>query len=74
MKIGDTATITADGSAEEYAGRIAFIASEAEFTPNSIETKDQRTKLVYEVRVSIDDTGGFLKPGMPSDVVIEAGE
>jgi len=74
VSIGDNATVTADGSADEYSGRVTFIASEAEFTPNSIETEDQRTKLVYEVRVTLADANDFLKPGMPVDVVIETGD
>ena len=44
------------------------IATTAEFTPNNIYTKDQRTKLVYAVRVAIDDTSGALKAGQPVDV------
>ncbi len=45
-----------------------FIATEAEFTPSNIETKEQRVKLVYEVRLSVEDASGVLKPGMPVDV------
>lgn len=74
VNIGDSATVTADGSAAEFPGTVTFIASEAEFTPNSIETQDQRTKLVYEVRVVIDDPNDYLKPGMPADVAIETGD
>lgn len=74
VKIGQTARLAADGTTEAFSGKVTFIASEAEFTPNNIETKDQRTQLVYEVRVSIDDAKDFLKPGMPVDVVlVEAG-
>jgi HlyD family secretion protein len=36
-----------------------------------VETKDQRTKLVFEVRVRISDTSGTLKPGMPVDVTFQ---
>ena len=41
---------------------------EAEFTPSNVETKEQRVKLVYEVRVRLSDTSGVLKAGMPVDV------
>ena len=49
-------------------GVVEFIASQAEFTPNNVETKEQRVKLVYEVRVRLNDTSGVLKAGMPVDV------
>lgn len=66
--IGRGATVTADGSSRTYAGTVTFVSSSAEFTPNAVETKDQRTKLVYEVRVAVTDTSGALKAGMPVDV------
>jgi HlyD family secretion protein len=68
VKVGQQATVTPDSPAEPYAGTVSFIASEAEFTPNNVETKEQRTKLVFEVRVRISDTSGALKAGMPVDV------
>ena len=66
--------VTADGSAAEYPGRITFIASEAEFTPNSIETQGPAHEARLRGSRLIDDPGGFLKPGMPRDVVIETGD
>jgi len=48
-----------------------FIASEAEFTPNNVETEEQRAKLVYAVRVRISDPSGTVKAGMPVDVAFE---
>lgn len=68
IKIGQQATVTADSVPEPYTGAVSFVASEAQFTPNNVETKDQRTKLVFEVRVRIGDTSGALKAGMPVDV------
>ena len=41
------------------------------FTPASIETKDQRVKLVYQVKLRITDSDASLKPGMPADVVLK---
>lgn len=65
VKIGDTWSVETDDG-DEFTGRTTFIASESEFTPNNIQTKDQRAKLVYEVRIDIeDDSDGALKPGMP---------
>ncbi|MDZ4064625.1 MAG: hypothetical protein U1E22_08180, partial [Coriobacteriia bacterium] len=62
------ATVTTDSSSREFDARVTFIASQAEFTPSNIETRDQRVKLVYEVRLDIPDSGDVLKPGMPVDV------
>lgn len=68
IKVGQSASIKADGSDATYSGTVSSIATTAEFTPNNIDTKDQRTKLVYAVRVAIDDTSGALKAGQPVDV------
>jgi HlyD family secretion protein len=71
VKVGQQATVTPDSAGEPYTGTVSFVASEAEFTPNNVETKDQRTKLVFEVRVRISDTSGALKAGMPVDVTFQ---
>lgn len=71
VKIGQQATVTADSVSEPYPGTVSFVASEAQFTPTNVETKDQRTKLVFEVRVRISDTSGALKAGMPVDVTFQ---
>ena len=68
IKLGDTATIVTDSTNKTFTGKVTFIASQAEFTPSNIETKEQRVKLVYEVRLEIDSTDDALKPGMPADV------
>ena len=68
VKVGQQVTVTPDSPGEPYTGTVSFVASEAEFTPNNVETKDQRTKLVFEVRVRISDTSRALKAGMPVDV------
>jgi HlyD family secretion protein len=70
IAIGQRAAITADTfRGKEYAGRVVFVASSAEFTPRNVQTREERVKLVYAVRVAITDDPGFeLKPGMPADV------
>ncbi len=67
VKVGQAAHVTTDSSSDTFAGKVTFIASQAEFTPNSVQTKEQRVKLVYEVRVRVTSPG-TLKPGMPVDV------
>ena len=68
VKLGTKVEVTTDSSDETYPGVVTFIASQAEFTPNNVETKEQRVKLVYEVRIRISDPSGTLKAGMPVDV------
>ncbi|MGV8908498.1 MAG: HlyD family secretion protein [Propionicimonas sp.] len=65
---GQVATLVTDSTSATYQGKVSFIASQSEFTPNNVQTKDQRVKLVYEVRVRVSDTTGTLKAGMPVDV------
>jgi HlyD family secretion protein len=50
-----------------YRGRISFISQEAEFTPKQIQTTEERVKLVYRIKVMIDNPDLELKPGMPAD-------
>jgi len=54
-----------------YRGRISFISQEAEFTPKQIQTKEERAKLVYRIKISIDNANMELKPGMPADAHID---
>jgi HlyD family secretion protein len=70
VKIGQSARLTTDSGTQAYSGTVSFIASESEFTPNNVQTKDQRVKLVYEVRVRTTDPSGVLKAGMPVDVTL----
>lgn len=69
---GLPATIVADTyPAKTYAGEVVSIATEAEFTPKSVQTTEERVKLVYAVRVRIThDTTYDLKPGLAADVTL----
>jgi HlyD family secretion protein len=54
-----------------FPARVSKIASEAEFTPKNVETREERVKLVFAVELALDDNpGGALKPGMPADAVV----
>jgi len=70
VRLGDTASISADSYPERrYAGSVAFISSQAEFTPRNVQTREERVKLVYAVKVRIaGDPRYDLKPGLPADV------
>jgi len=56
-----------------YQGRVSFIASEAEFTPKTVQTEKERVTLVYRVKVDVDNPGFELKPGMPTDAFVHVG-
>jgi HlyD family secretion protein len=73
LQIGQAATITTDTYPDKrYRGEVITIASEAEFTPKTVQTAEERVKLVYAVKVRIlGDDGYELKPGMPADVRLE---
>ena len=70
VHLGDRAAISSDTyPGKSYPGEIAYIASEAEFTPKNVQTTEERVKLVYAVKVRIlQDPAYELKPGLPADV------
>jgi HlyD family secretion protein len=76
LRLGQAARITADTfPGKTYAGEVFFIASEAEFTPKSVQTREERVRLVYAVKVRVTgDPEHELKPGMPVDVELDLGE
>ncbi len=71
VTVGQSGTLTTDSTTKSYSARVTFVSPQAEFTPASIETKDQRVKLVYQVKLDITDADAALKPGMPADVVLK---
>jgi HlyD family secretion protein len=56
-----------------FEGTVKYISPEAEFTPKNIQTKQDRVKLVFGVKVEIENREGLLKPGLPADAVIRVG-
>jgi len=73
IKIGQEVTVKIDDAAtmKTYKGKISWIASEAEFTPKIIQTKEERVALVYAVKVDVPNDGS-LKIGMPAEMWISA--
>jgi len=68
---GQDAIITTDTyPGKQYHGRVSFIASDAEFTPKSVQTYKERVTLVYRIKIDIDNPNHELKPGMPADAHI----
>jgi HlyD family secretion protein len=69
IKLGQPATVITDAG-DRLAGKVSFISSKAEFTPRNVQTADDRSKLVYRVKISADNTKGILKQGMPVEAEI----
>jgi HlyD family secretion protein len=71
VKLGQKARVTVDSyPGKVYEGTVTFISSEAEFTPKNVQTKEERVKLVFGVKVRVKNINDELKPSMPADVKI----
>ena len=72
VNLGDEVKVVADFGGDErydYTGRVAWISSESEFTPKTIQTKDSRANLVYAVKIAVENDGR-LKIGLAGEVVL----
>lgn len=70
LRIGQTVSVYADSGKEgrkKYAGKVTWISDKAEFTPKTIQTRDERANLVYAVKISVTNDG-YIKRGMYGDV------
>lgn len=54
-----------------YRGHVSVIASDAEFTPKSVQTEKERVTLVYRIKVDVENPNHELKPGMPADAYVK---
>jgi HlyD family secretion protein len=69
VKIGSEVRVTTDSYPEKiYQGRVSFISSEAEFTPKQIQTTEERVKLVYRIKIELENPDHELKLNMPADI------
>lgn len=68
LKLGQKVSVTIDGQENPYEGTVTWIASKAEFTPKTIQTKDERANLVYAIKVKVRNDG-YIKIGMYGEVV-----
>jgi HlyD family secretion protein len=71
VKLGQPARVITDAGGEGLSGKVTFISPKAEFTPRNVQTAEERSKLVYRIKVTVDNTAGVLKPGMPVDAELE---
>ena len=71
VKLGTQVKLSTDSyPGKTYDGVVSFISSQAEFTPKQIQTKDERVKLVYRIKVNVNNSGHELKNNMPVDAEI----
>ena len=71
VKVGQRVRVTVDGlSGRTFDGEVYFIASQSEFTPTTVQTKEERAKSVFMVKVRLANPDRMLKPGMPADAVM----
>ena len=65
LALGQQATLYTDAGGEGVPGTVTFISPKAEFTPRNVQTAEERSRLVYRVKVSVDNSNGLFKSGMP---------
>ena len=69
LRLGQKVPLVTDAG-QRLEGTITFISPKAEFTPRNVQTADERSKLVYRIKVTADNRDGILKPGMPVEAEI----
>lgn len=72
LKLGQKARVVTDDGTERT-GTLTFVNSEAEFTPKNVQTRDERVKLVYRIKIALPNEDGFYKPGMPAEAHLDVG-
>ena len=71
IRLGDDAKVVLDGMPKHpFNGKVIFISPTAEFTPKNVETKEDRIKLVFAVKIGIPNPENYLKAGLPADAAI----
>jgi HlyD family secretion protein len=73
VRLGQPAEVLTDDG-QRRQGRLEFVSSTAAFTPKNAQTRDERAKLVYKLKVALDNEDGLFKPGMPAEARLRAVE
>ena len=74
LRLGQSATVFTDAGGAGLRGAVSYISSKAEFTPRNVQTAEDRSKLVYRLKVTVDNKAGALKIGMPVEAEIPFGD
>jgi multidrug efflux pump subunit AcrA (membrane-fusion protein) len=70
ISLGQEVEVSVDSFPDEvFSAVVSRIADQAEYTPRNVQTEEDRRTTVFAIELSVEDTGGMLKPGMPADVV-----
>lgn len=67
VRLGMEAVVNTDDG-QTRKGKIIYVASKAEFTPKNVQTRDERAKLVFKLKIGLDNEDGLFKPGMPAEM------
>jgi HlyD family secretion protein len=71
IRLNEQATIRIDAWPDRtFPGTVTYIADQAEFTPKSVQTFEERVKLMFRITIDLDNPEGLLKPGMPADAIL----
>ena len=71
VQLRQPVSVTVDAYPDRvFKGTVAFISSQAEFTPNNVQTQEERVSMVFAVKVELSNPDHALKPGMPADAVV----
>jgi multidrug resistance efflux pump len=72
MDVGSQVRVSVDGIPDqEFAGRVTFLARQAEFTPRNVQTPEERAKQVFRAKIELVEPGPKLRPGMTVDVWLD---
>ena len=71
VRIGQAAEVRTD-SGQTRQGKVSFVSSRAEFTPKNVQTRDERVKLVFRIKIALENQDGLFKPGMPAEARLKA--
>jgi HlyD family secretion protein len=76
LNLGQPAKVSIDafGEGRQFDGKVTYISPVAEFTPKNVQTKEERTKLVFGVKIEVENADHALKPGLPADARIFTGQ
>jgi HlyD family secretion protein len=72
VRLGQDAMVYTDAGGAAIPGKVTYISPRAEFTPRNVQTAEERSKLVYRIKVAVDNRDGVLKQGMPVDAELSA--
>ncbi len=74
IRLGDPARVYVDAfPGRPFSAKVSEVNDQAEFTPKDVQTREERVKLVFAVKLAVENPDGLLKPGMPADGTILLG-